>query len=255
MGARDTLVQFVGITLLGWLAILLWRRNIRREFPFFFLFVVTSIVITIARMGAVGNYLWYFRIFWGTEAIYAVLSLVVLHEAFHSVFLMDYEGWPWFRLVFPSAVALLCIIFVGHAVLHPPIEATLIIAVIISFEKVVNCVKGGLFVLFTVLAFLLLGKSWPTYPFGVVVGFAVSALGAGTAYWVRSVFGTHFNLLGKYAPPVAYILAVLIWILSCFLPSEPESRRTGGMKPEEALATIKGYIQALKGHREKMIDD
>jgi hypothetical protein len=100
--------------------------------------------------------------------------------------------------------------------------------------------------MFLALAWLLLGQSWPTYPYGVVLGFAVSAAGSLVAYRLFSVFGTKLNWLGKYGPPVSYILAVLIWIASCFLPQEPKDRWRNFDDPEKALATVRQYLMALK---------
>ena len=105
--------------------------------------------------------------------------------------------------------------------------------------------------MFLVLAWLLLGESLPIYPYGVVLGFAVSALGSVAAFWARSIFGTKFNALGKYGPPVSYILGVLIWIASCFLPPEPPGRWSNFDDPEKALATVRQYKKALKWIAEK----
>jgi hypothetical protein len=45
---------------------------------------------------------------------------------------------------------------------------------------------------------------------------------------------------------VSYILAVLIWIASCFLPQEPKDRWRNFDDPEKALATVRQYLMALK---------
>jgi hypothetical protein len=53
-------------------------------------------------------------------------------------------------------------------------------------------------------------------------------------------------MLGKYGPPMAYILAVLIWIGSCYLPAEPENHWDGPGDPKEGLATMRQYLKALR---------
>ena len=193
--------------------------------------------------------------FWATEALDALFTLLALYEAFHVVFILDYRDWPWFWMVFPGAVAVLSVIFIGNALLHPPAQAQPLVVLVLSFGTVVNCVKGGLFLMFLALAWLLMGESWPTYPYGVVVGFAVLAAGSLAAYWLRSIFGTEFNCLAKYGPPVAYILAVLIWITSCFLPPEPANRWDSFNGPEKNLATVRQYMKALKTDCGEKIDD
>ena len=137
-------------------------------------------------------------------------------------------------------------VFIGNALLHPPAQAQPLVVFVLSFATVVNCVTGGLFLMFLALAWLLMGESWPTYPYGVVVGFAVLAAGSLAALWLRSIFGTEFNSLAKYGPPVSYILAVLIWIACCFLPPEPANRWACFHGPEKNLATVRQYMKALK---------
>jgi uncharacterized integral membrane protein len=246
MKLEDLFLPAVGAGLVIALAILLVRKGLYRKYPWFFTYVIFSIIASAATFASSGDYQSFFKVYWTTEALHAILALLALYEAFRDVFSIDYEDWPWFRLVFPAAVVILSAIFVGAALIHASVEAPRIIAVILSFGTVVNCIKGGLFVLFAILAFLLLGETWPTYPFGVVAGFAVSAFGSAAAFWARSVFGTRFNSLAKYGPPVAYIFAVSIWIASCFLPREPENRWSGFRNPEAALATVKQYVQVLK---------
>lgn len=242
----DVSFNLIVIALMIWLTIMLVRHKLRQKYPFFFAYIIVAILIELARLIFIENYVLYFKVFWATEALYALLALLALHETFHDVFIFDYETWPWFWTLFPAAVLLLSVIFVGHALLNPPAGAPKIVVIILSFETVVNFVKGGLFLMFLILAWLLLGENWPTYPYGVVLGFAISAAGSLLAYWLFSIFGTKLNWLGKYGPPVSYILAVLIWIASCFLPPEPADRWRNFDDPQKALATVRQYLVALK---------
>jgi hypothetical protein len=235
-----------GIVLLTVLAALLVTRKLHKQFPLFLAFVLFSILATLAQIITSSNYQIYFKVYWGTEAFHAILALLALYEAFHDVFILDYRDYPWFWMVFPGAVLALTVIFAGYALLHPVAGTSPIITLILSFATVANCVKGWLFVMFLALAWLLLGKTWPTYPYGVVLGFAVSSAGSLLSYRLFSIFGTKASWLGKYGPPVSYILAVMIWIGSCFLPPEPEDRGNNFTTPEEALATVRQYKRALR---------
>jgi hypothetical protein len=246
MTRLDTLLGSLGIPLVGLLAAIMIRRKLQYKYPFFFGYITFSVLAQTVLFLAKGNYQLFFKLFWTTEAMHAVMALLALHEAFRHVFSVEREDWSWFWMVFPGAVVLLSVFFIGNAVLHPPHQGPMVIALILSFGTVVSCVKGGLFILFLGLAWLLLSKGWPTFPYGVVFGFGVSALGSVVAFWAVSVFGTRFNWLGKYGPPVAYILAVLIWIGSCFLPPEPENRGAGMSDAEQALAMMKEYLRAMK---------
>jgi hypothetical protein len=239
-------MSLLGNALVIGLAVILVWLKLHKKYPFFFGFVIFSILSTFAGLSSGNNYTILFKVYWTSEAIHALLALFALHEAFHDVFRLDYRDWPWFWMVFPGAVMILSVIFIGHALLHPATQAPPIIVLILSFATVVNCVKGCLFLMFLVLAWLLLGESWPTYPYGVVLGFAVSAGGSLLSYWLRSIFGTKFNSVAKYGPPVSYIVAVLIWIACCFLPPEPADRWNNFNDPEKALATVRQYMKALK---------
>ena len=246
MGKIDATLNVTVTALLFWLAVILVRRKLNRRYPLFLVYVIGAVLIELSRLFFIADYVSYFKVFWATEALYALLALLSLHEAFHDVFVLDYEAWPWFWMVFPGAVLILSAIFVGHALLYPPTGVPPLIALILSFETVVNCVKGGLLVMFLSLAWLLGGESWLTYPYGVVLGFAVSAAGSLVAYWLFSIFGTRVHWLGKYGPPVSYIVAVLIWIASCFLPPEPKDRWKNFTDSGQALATVRQYMRALR---------
>jgi hypothetical protein len=245
MERADLIISLAGVALEVGLTVLFIRRKLYRKYRFFFIYVLFSILTTVLKLTASGNYQLFFKIYWATEALYAVFALLALYEAFHDVFIADYRDYRWFWMVFPGAVLALAVIFIGYALLHRAVGVPPIIALILAFETVVNCVKGGLFVMFVGLVWVL-GDTWITYPYGVVLGFAVSAAGSLLSYWLFSVFGTKVNWLGKYGPPVAYILAVVIWIGSCFLPPEPEERWKDFTTPEEALATVRQYRKALR---------
>jgi len=251
MGKIDTSLNLIVLALMVGLAVLFVRRKVIAKYPIFFIYVTSALLIEVVRLLFITNYVVLFKVYWATEALYALLALLSLYEAFHDVFILDYEAWPWFWMVFPGAILMLSAIFVGHALLYPPTGVPPLIALILSFETVVNCVKGGLLVMFLSLAWLLGGESWLTYPYGVVLGFAVSSAGSLLSYWLFSIFGTRLHWLGKYGPPVSYIVAVLIWIASCFLPPEPKDRWHNFDDPEKALATVRQYVRALRWIAEK----
>jgi hypothetical protein len=238
-------LRLTAASLALWLGWILVRRQLYGQYPFFFAYVLFSVAVAVIRpLARLQSYESYFKVYWTTEGLYAVFALLALHEAFRDVFRIDYEDWPWFKLVFPVAVGVLAAFFIGDAVLHPPAQAPPVVAVVISFGKVVNFIKGGLFCLFFVLA-LLLAPRWQRYPFGIVLGFAVSGAPAAVIFAARSVFGTKLNLLAEYGLPVAYILGLMVWIGTCFQApdSEPQLPRTGIL---EALGTANEYSRFLK---------
>ena len=211
MGSLDLSLSLVGLGLEILLAATLVRRNVHREFPFFFTYVAFAILASAARLSVSGDYQLYFKIFWVTATLYALFSLLALYEVFRKVFSTCYQRWWWFRLVFPGTVAIAAFVQIWHAIVNPPIQASLLTAIILSFGRAINLVETALFGLFFALA-LLLGVPGRSYPFSIVGGFGLSAMGAVIAYVLRSGFGTKYDPLVKYAPLVAYLLGLLIWL-------------------------------------------
>jgi hypothetical protein len=245
MAKTDFIIGLSALLLEGGLAMLLiWRRTYR-EFPFFFGYILSSILITAIRLSLMGgDYLIFFKVYWATEVLYVVLALLALHEAFRCVFFGFYE-LRWFGLLFPGVVAIISTIAITDALRHPPAQAPQIIGVILSFGSAVSYVKVGLFGLFFLLV-LLFGLRWRSYPFGIVLGFAAPAFGSWFAYGLRSEFGTKFNSLSKYAVPVAYLCGVALWLGTFVRPPDPEPAWLATMTPEEMLEVVQRYLKLLK---------
>ncbi|HJX83131.1 MAG TPA: hypothetical protein VJ723_02160 [Candidatus Angelobacter sp.] len=250
MPKTDAIIGLIALALVSLLAVLLIRRRIYREFPFFFGYVLFSILIMILKFCLFGgDYLTFFKVYWGAEAFYAVGTLLVLNEAFRSVFFGFYELW-WFRFLFPGVVVMIAAIAVTEALRHPPTQAPQIIGVILSVESAVNYIVVGLFGLFFLLV-LLFGLRWRSYPFGIVLGFAASAFGSWFAYGLRSESGTKFNFLFKLVVPMAYLCGAALWLVTFIRPPDTEPAWLAIKTPEEMLKVVQRYVKLLKGLRKK----
>ena len=193
MRKADILLGLVGPIMAAWLAAVLVRRKANREFPFFFLYVCSSVVLPILTFSVSNNYRLFFLVFWATEAVYVVLALLALHEVFRKVFAAFYEK-RWFWLFFPVVVIAISALAVIYRLGSPPAQANQVISLIISLGMAVNLVQALLFVLFFVLVWFN-GIGWREYPFGIVMGFAAIAIVTFTADWARSEFGTKLNVV------------------------------------------------------------
>jgi len=247
MGALDLSLSIAAAVLAILLAVALLRRKLHEEFPFFFVYVAYAILTTVVRLSVSSDYQTYFKVYWATSALYNVLALLALHEAFREVFLAFYMLWWWFWLLFPGVVGLAAFIQIRRAILNPPIEATPLIAAILSFGRVINWVEAVLFGLFFALV-LLLGIRWKSYPFGIVEGFGLSSLGAFVAYGLRSEFGTKYAAFAKYAPPVAYLVGALVWLLTFLGQPDPEVVHAwrDQVTPEQFLAQARAFVTITK---------
>jgi hypothetical protein len=250
MRESDILLGLIGPVLAIVLATVVIRRNLHREFPFFLLYILSSILITTARLSVGGNYQLFFIVTWATEALYAILALLALHEVFRIVFKAFYERW-WFWLFFPCVVLAISVLAVIYRFGSPPIQANRVMSAIVSLGMAVNLVQALLFVLFFFLVWLN-GIRWREYPFGIVQGFAAISIGAFGAAWARSEFGTRLNVVSSYAPSVAYILAVILWLEAFLRPPDPDPKWTLEMTPQQLLEELRQgakILERLRGRR------
>jgi len=245
MKSADIVLSIAAALLVIWLGGIFVRRQLYRQFPFFFSYIICSVLSTAARLSVSGNYRPFFKVYWATEALYAVLALLALHEVFRRVFLAFYLLWWWFRLIFPGAVAIIALITFSHTI-QPPAAAPRILGVVLLASLVAKYVEAGLFAVFFALV-VLCGLTWRTYAFGIVQGFAVSALGTWFASRGRSEFGITFESLAKYGPAVAYILAVIVWLVSVWRPERPAATEQWSLtvSPKEMAMEIKQYTELL----------
>lgn len=231
------------------LAVIFVRRKIYREYPFFFAYLISSICIGILRVSVGHIYRTYFVVFWATSGIYAVLALFVLYEVFNWFFFHLYRYWSWFWVLFPTSAVAVIGGSIWYSLVHPPFQASSVISFVLVFGIAVNFVQLGLFVLFFLLVRIFKLSPWE-YAFGIVVGFAAAAAGALLGYLLRSEFGTKFEPFARYAAPVSYIVAVMLW-LAVFSAPERELQLPPGITRERLLEEVRRYNGYLDRFLEK----
>lgn len=222
MGNADKILPLIALALALWLVSIFLKRRLYWRFPCFFTYIVSVLSVGTLRFSVGNHYRTYFEVFWVSEVIYAVLSLLALHEVFRQIFFGFYRQFPWFPLLFPAAVAVALAIVLWNTLHSPPVEASPLIGGILLFGIAVNLIQVGVFCMF-MLVTALLDLPWLDAQLGISLGFAVSAAGAVLGYWARSEFGTKLQTFSKYAQPVAYIVAMGVW-LDTFLRPEPEPK-------------------------------
>ena len=246
----DKLLALVGPVLAVCLAAVLFKRRLHLRFPFFFTYLISIALIAAVRFATLSRPWPYFVAFAVTEALYAVLALLALHEIFRRVFFGFYEQFLWFRLLFPAVILLALGIVLWGGLRSPPSQAVPLLGVILLFGIAVNFIQVGLFCMFwLVAAFFRL--RWLQAPLGISLGFAVSATGALAGYWLRSEFGTKAQIFIKYVPAMAYIVAIAVWLLT-FLRAEPEPNWASVVNPEQLIEEIRQDTVAMKKFLEKI---
>src|SRR5258708_18973647 len=99
---------------------------------------------------------------------------------------------------------------------NPAIKLILLLGISVNF------MQGAIFCLLIVIA-KTVRLQWRVAPLGILLGFTLSALGTAISYWSISQFGTSIKFIAVYVPPVAYILAIMVW-LDIVLRPEPEPK-------------------------------
>ncbi len=232
------------------LMLLLVLRRLHLQFRYFFVYTcyaVGSEALRLATVKQQGSWT-YFSIYWVTEAIYAALAFLAIHEVFHSVF-RNFYGIRGFRYFFPWVAVLMVAISIIRAVFRREGEVDTIIAIVISLKIGVGFLEVGLFFLFILMVRLFRMQS-RRHAFGIALGFGISAAGNLSFYLLRSEFGTKLNKVVNSALPIVYIIAVVVWLIT-FVRSQPVHPWPGdtglALNPEELITELRHYTKVAKG--------
>jgi hypothetical protein len=120
-------------------------------------------------------------------------------------------------------------------------------ATLISLEIAVGFLQFGLFGLFIILV-RFFHMRWRQHAFGIVLGFGTAAAGTLVVFLLRSEFGTKLDPVVRITPPIAYIIAVLVWLWT-FLKAEPPHPLQGwapALTPEQMASEFRRYTKVVK---------
>jgi len=175
-----TLVLWIGQPLLQVaVAIVVWRRQLYKQFPVFLAFLLTQVAIfaitypIYAIYGGVSAP-WYFGLYWSSQALNAILCFKIIHEIFLDVFrpyhaLKDL-GTPIFKWAGLVMLLVSVVVAASNSVDqdHPVVHAVL------TLQRSVRLVQFGL-ILFLILFARFLGVSRKQVSFGIALGFGLTA--------------------------------------------------------------------------------
>lgn len=243
----DLIVLAVSLGLEIWLAILLIQRNARLHFPIFFSYTVCTIGIAIARLITSQHYSQYFYTFWFTEVVFLLFGLAALHEVFHWVY-EDFYRLRWFQLLYYGSIVLVLSVTIWNAIANPPVQAHPVIGLILDIGIAINFIQVAIVVVFSALLKPLF-VPFRRYPFGIAAGFGASAMGPLIGYFALSIFGTKVQYFTQYASAVAYILALVLWIMAFFQQEPEEKAWMPPMPPHEMLRMAREYLKVLRPER------
>lgn len=222
---------------------LMARKKILRRFRFLTAYLIYIVCKTVVEAIFLSHQRIYFYVFWATQPAEMVLAILAVHESFMHVF-RGFYGLLWFRLFFPAAILLTLAYSAWSAFAHPPLHVSRLGAAIISSAVASEYVIVGIAVLFFAMVGILHVR-WRLYEFRIVFGFGISALAMVFAGVLRSQNGTRFNFVSEFLPPMAYLLANLLW-LSAMFGKESPSTDCLAESPDHMVQELNGHLAAIK---------
>ena len=250
MRSLDAALGLIPPVLQTCLIFLLVRRRAFRTFPFFFIYTVFAVLAELCKFAVVREHqssLAYFYLYWGAEAVYAVLGFLAIHEVFRHVF-ENFNSFPWFKFLLPIVGVIMLGIAVTIPIVHPAVDTMPLLESIYSLQIAVRCLQLGVFFLIFVLA-RVFDLDYRQYAFGIAVGFGIAATGILLGTLVRTGFGLKFLIFYEYFPIVAYCIAVTVWLASFVRPEPKDPFRDFRhlFTPELFLEQLQRYKQDVRG--------
>jgi hypothetical protein len=244
MGKLGLVTPITGIALQACLAALLMRRKVQSLFPIFLSYVVFSLLASIAKLCVYSDYQTFYYLYWSTEAVAVLLSILALLEVFRWIFALFWQSW-WYRGFLYGSIIFMLGLAIANAILNPPAYMNPLSAFIYSSGIAVNFLQLTIFMVFWLLS-RHLRVGFRRYAFGIMLGFGVSSFGTLSARLLRSVFGTKLAVVSAYIPPVSYILALVFWLHVFWREEPPETQRSMPITMEELAEQVREYTRILK---------
>lgn len=239
----DLALALSGPVLLLALTISFIKRKLYKRFPYFFVYVLYSTIAGVLREIPNNQPMMYFVLYWSTEAIYSLLALAAINEAFKRVFFSFYLIYSWFRFVLPGIIVFVLLLATWEKIRFPPPHVPRFVAAIYSADLGIHWIELGI-LLFFILLVKFYGLGVEPREFGIILGFGTSAIVTMLADLLRSEFGTKFELCYRYAPPLGYLLAVAMW-LYVFLRPEPPKKKTE-VDPKQLLELLQWQMEMAR---------
>jgi hypothetical protein len=203
-------------------ALVLWRRKLRKKFPVFFTYLLAQIAIfaIIFPLRGPDNYEWFFYAYWAGAALSALLSFKVIHEIFLDVFRSHstLEDLGTMLFTWAGVVMLLVSVVVAFSnsakgdpgAAGADVWGVAITMAVTSLQRSVRLVQCGL-ILFLLLFSRFLGVSKRQQSFGIALGFGFFAsveLVLLALYSGGYLAVPIMNLVNT----VMYDLAIVVWL-------------------------------------------
>jgi hypothetical protein len=188
------------------------RRKLVKTFPVFFGYIIFHIIRHFTELATLSNHpVIYFWIWWGSEAIDALLILAVIQELFTVAF-APYDSLRQRGVtIFRTVTIFLCILAAITAVASPASETNQQMAAFFVMDRSVQIVQLGL--LFFLFVFCkLFGMTWRHYVFGIAAGFLVMTAISTANFAIRANEGQAGNFWWNIFGALGFTVGELTWV-------------------------------------------
>lgn len=230
----------------GAVAYSLWRRNLHKDFPFFFGYMLAQIAM-FAALFPIYNWssdvffhrYWYY-LNWGTTAIGIALGFRVLHEISMEVFRPFHTLKDLGTMLFRWAA--LVMLLVGVVVAASATSNVLIIEqVVVAIQRCLLLAQMGL-VLFLLMFSSYLRLHWRHRSFGLALGFGLVSTAEVVTYALMLNDKGYVSAgAASLVLTLSYDLALAVWLTYCWIAcpvTVAESTRVKTQRWDRGLTEI-----------------
>ncbi len=207
----------------AFLAVAMVRRGTRKQFPFFFSYVIYQVISFGVQFYIYhrGSQYQYFYAYWTMAALSIGIAFTVIHEVFTELF-KPFGGLRDFgSVLFRWAILVLLAVAVLMAMTAAPAsQGSRAFALVVSLERSVRAMQCGM-VLLMVLCTPRLGLRYGQRVFGIALGFGIIAAVDLIAVAALAEAGFSAQTFFTLARMASYNFAALLWT-GYFLAPEPE---------------------------------
>lgn len=237
-----------GLVVDAWLLIILQRQGVRKQLPWFVIYVAWGVLLQTTQIGV-----WiiiprfYIAVYWWMEAVAVILIVAAVRESFLRIF-QGFTRITGFRWSVWTVIAAVIVYSGWKAIYAPPVQGTGLDAFVSGAEFLFRWGIFGIAALTTILS-ALLKQPMGSREDAVVTGFGLASV-AFLAFVVSfSLFGTKYTFFTKYIPSMGYFLAVFRWIWVFSRPIQVFGFKELGMGPEDIRRELRRY----RDHAEEMM--
>jgi hypothetical protein len=233
----------VGVALSLWLLEVLSKKGVRRELPWFFLFICWGLFSALVGLVAsIAARRFYVTVFWTLEIPGAALMTAAMQEGLLDMFKRLRAVLHWFM---PGVLAFVILYCALRATFFTSFPGNRLVSFELSSEFTLRW--SLVIVVIAALAMTYFAEeAWNTRGIYAVIGISIISL----AYvaWSNGLsgFGLSALFIAKYLPSLGYFFATLFWIRRFSVPLAQFSLQDMGIGLEDVQKRLGLFAQTLE---------